>query len=287
MRINDQVLAVCPQCVRPSAQGHCNPVRGLGFPAEPLCTSPTRVLFSGRLFHPRPMWTRDAENDTRSLETALVDLSRLHYDGEIARVRQRVDILNQTTEVVMLVRYQYKIAFLLELKQETKEALREYQRAYDSLQRIKVTDGNAVEVKAVAGAIMAEICRLLFITQAPLDALGRFRNHLANYKQLQGPDDRLFLHYSWWSDQYRMFATLFEGAVSNGLGAIQTEHPGFYFRYAASHARTSQRLSSKLQGDKLPEVKLLEPVYVGQPVLLVDGKEIAAEEITLSHLAVR
>ena len=248
---------------------------------------------------------------------------------------------------------------------------REYQRAYDSLQRMNAQTGNTFEIKAVAGAIIAEICRLLFITQAPLDALSRFRIHLNNYKQLRGREDRLFQHSGWLSDQYvvctttdtrdhdasceymhlfaswkaymvcpaahslpetgryRAFARLFEGAVINGLGAIQvwpiqcalvglsvccwttfgcrncphvcvyvcvcsqiycarvqTEHPGFYYRYAATHARERKRLSDALCGGEHATVTQGEAVYVGQPVLIVYGKTLSPEETTLEHICV-
>lgn len=67
---------------------------------------------------------------------------------------------------------------------------------------------------------------------------------------------------------------------------VQTEHPGFYYRYAATHARERKRLSDALCGGEHATVTQGEAVYVGQPVLIVDGKTLSPEETTLEHICV-
>ena len=245
------------------------------------------------------------------LESAFFELSVSHYEGEIGRVRGRIDELSQTTETMMLVRYLYKIAFFHDMAGQRKEALRQYQQTYDTLQKLNGVAARNYEVKTLAGEIMGSVCSLLFATQAPLDALSRFRSHLATYRKSPGKADRRFQHAAWLASQYRLFGGLFEAAVANGLGVIQTEHPGFYYQFAADHARQRRDLCVELcaggggvdsrdgDGDGKSHLGLApaEALYVGQVAATVaadtsgaDGggsgqrRLLPPEEMTLEHL---
>lgn len=46
--------------------------------------------------------------------------------------------------------------------------------------------------------------------------------------------------------RFSHFGDLFEDAVQQGLNAIQTQHPGFYYQQAANHAANRKVLCYKL-----------------------------------------
>eukprot|EP00051_Salpingoeca_urceolata_P018517 m.260293 g.260293 ORF g.260293 m.260293 type:complete len:1229 (-) comp19214_c0_seq2:102-3788(-) len=213
------------------------------------------------------------KSTVQRLESAFVELSQVYYGEEQARVRQKIELLNPVTEVVMYIRYACKSAAFFELKTDLKAALREYQVAYKLIKEHKPAPLRLHETKVVAGVINAKVCSLLFRTQAPVDALKQFAQHVTFYKRLPGPDELAFLHWGFLAQQNYMFAEIFGEAVTQGLNAIQTEHPGFYFRHGAralvkrhecvqSVCRTDERARSAM------EFVHREPaVFVGQPAV--------------------
>lgn len=78
----------------------------------------------------------------------------------------------------MLVRYSTKIGYLNELRQNRQIALSSYQQAYTTLKDVKDAGLDPFEIRTVAGLLMAKICQLLFLLQAPRDALGFFADHI-------------------------------------------------------------------------------------------------------------
>lgn len=56
-------------------------------------------------------------------------------------------------------------------------------------------------------------------------------------------DDK-FCEVTFWvfAGRFQLFGEIFEEAIRIGLTAIQTQHPGFYFQQAASHAITRKQL---------------------------------------------
>ncbi|CAB0043416.1 unnamed protein product [Trichogramma brassicae] len=81
-----------------------------------------------------------------------------------------------------------------------------------------------------------ELCRLMFSLKLPKDAIAQFRSHTERFRTRTGPRELMFEHYAWLSSQYSTFAELFDEAIRQGLPAVQTQHPGYYFQLAATHA---------------------------------------------------
>lgn len=48
------------------------------------------------------------------------------------------------------------------------------------------------------------------------------------------------------SNQFSTFAELFDEAIRQGLPAVQTQHPGYYFQLAANHAGLRQSACKEL-----------------------------------------
>lgn len=56
----------------------------------------------------------------------------------------------------------------------------------------------------------------------------------------------MFEHHAWMSSQFSTFAELFDEAIRQGLPAVQTQHPGYYFQLAANHASLRQSACKEL-----------------------------------------
>lgn len=66
------------------------------------------------------------------------------------------------------------------------------------------------------------------------------------FKIRPGPPELIFEHHAWMSSQYSTFAELFDDAIRQGLPAVQTQHPGYYFQLAAKYASERQAASKEI-----------------------------------------
>ncbi|XP_042908520.1 trafficking protein particle complex subunit 11 [Parasteatoda tepidariorum] len=183
---------------------------------------------------------------TLRLQNAFYELAQTYYHHESRRIKNHKDHLNKTTHQLLFVRHQFKIAFLTELKQDIAMSLKNYKQAYANLMEVRASDTNMLEIKTVAGFINYKMCHLSFLNGAPLDAISQFRNHVDIFKNKVGHPELAFEHSAWMSKQFSHFGDLFEEAVQQGLAAIQTQHPGFYYQQAANHASNRKSLCYKL-----------------------------------------
>ncbi|KAK6637936.1 hypothetical protein RUM44_008358 [Polyplax serrata] len=170
------------------------------------------------------------------LENVLSDLAQNYYHQEIIQVKQHKDQLNKTTQQYLFVRHQFKLGFLSELKQDNHNASKYYNSAYTLLKGVRLSDTNIVEVKLIAGFIIYKVCYLMFKLNRPRDAISNFKFHIEYYKDKIGAKDLYFEHLNWLSKQYSAFGDIFNEAVKQGLNAVQTQHPGFYYQLAAQCA---------------------------------------------------
>ncbi|CAN7985414.1 unnamed protein product [Ixodes hexagonus] len=180
------------------------------------------------------------------LENAFLEITQGYYLNECKRVKAHKDFANKSTHQQLLIRHQFKIAFLHELKQDPGVAIRHYKMAYIDLGELKTTDLNILEVKTVAGFLNYKLCQLAFLQNIPLDAIHQFRKHVDVWKDRIGSPRLAFEHSAWLSKQFSQFGDLFEDAVRLGLTAIQTQHPGFYYQQAANHALARKEQALKL-----------------------------------------
>lgn len=194
------------------------------------------------------------------LETAFLEITQGYYLNECKRVKAHKDFANKNTHQQLLIRHQFKIGFLHELKQDPGVAIRHYKQAYVDLLELKTSDANILEVKTVAGILNYKLCQLAFVQNIPLDAIHQFRRHVDIFKDRLGNPRLAFEHCAWLSKQFAHFGELFEEAVSLGLTAIQTQHPGFYYQQAANHALARKDQAARLcrEVESPPEGNLLE-----------------------------
>ncbi|XP_021915999.1 trafficking protein particle complex subunit 11 isoform X2 [Zootermopsis nevadensis] len=173
---------------------------------------------------------------THRLENAFYDLAQNYYHHESRNIKAHRDHLNKTTHQYLFVRHLFKIGFLNELKQDGHTALKNYTQAYNNVLELRLVDTNALEVKTVAGFINYKLCKLMFQLSLPRDAIAQFRRHTDLFKNRIGPKNLVFEHHAWMSKQFCVFGDIFDEAIRQGLPALQTQHPGFYYQQAAQHA---------------------------------------------------
>ncbi|XP_043524770.1 trafficking protein particle complex subunit 11 isoform X1 [Frieseomelitta varia] len=185
------------------------------------------------------------------LESALYDLAQNFYHHEYRIVKGHKDQLNKTMEKNahkqhLFVRHQFKMAFLNELKQDQNLAQKHYTQAYNHLLEIPITDINVMEITTVACFINYKLCKVMFNLNIPKDAITQFRFHTDRFKTWIGPKELIFEHHAWMCSQFSTFAELFDDAIRQGLPAVQTQHPGYYFQSAAHHAGLRQTACKEL-----------------------------------------
>ncbi|XP_076233472.1 trafficking protein particle complex subunit 11 gry isoform X2 [Calliopsis andreniformis] len=183
---------------------------------------------------------------TSRLENALYDLAQSFYHHEYRIVKGHRDQLNKTVHQHLFVRHQFKMAFLNELKQDQNVSKKHYEQAYSNLLEIKMTDTNAMEIKTIACFINYKLCKIMFNLNVPKEAISQFRLHIDRFKLKTGPKELIFEHQAWMCSQFSTFAELFDEAIRQGLPAVQTQHPGYYFQLAAHHANLRQTACKEL-----------------------------------------
>ena len=177
---------------------------------------------------------------TFRLEHVFYELAQTFYHQEYKIIKNHREQLNKTVHQYLFVRHQFKMGFFNELKQDPITANKHYQQAYNNLLDVRLVDTNSSEIKTIASFINYKICRLLFSLKLPKDAITQFRNHVDRFKYQTGIKELMFEHHAWMSNQHSIFAELFDEAIRQGLPAVQTQHPGYYFQLAATHATRRQ-----------------------------------------------
>ena len=174
------------------------------------------------------------------LESTFFELAQKYYFAEIKVIDSHYRDMNKTTHQLLYARHQFKIAFFNEMMNEQKSsklALKHYNQCYQLIKDLRSYETNNLEIKLVAGLVNYKICHLSFMNSEPLEAINHFKKHISEYKSRFGSEELLFEHSAWLSHQYTWFGEIFQQAVNNGLNAIQTQHPGFYFYQASRYAR--------------------------------------------------
>lgn len=183
---------------------------------------------------------------THRLENAFYDLAQNYYHHEARNVKSHRDHLNKTTHQYLFVRHLFKMGFLNELKQDLHTAHKNYTQAYSNLLELRMVDTNTLELKTIAGFINYKLCRLMFQLSLPRDAIAQFRKHTELFKNRIGPKQLAFEHHAWMSKQFCVFGDIFDEAIRQGLPAVQTQHPGFYYQQAAQYSSDRKEASVNL-----------------------------------------
>ncbi|CAL4110444.1 unnamed protein product, partial [Meganyctiphanes norvegica] len=186
---------------------------------------------------------------TVRLETALSEIGWSFYLTEAKTVRGHKDFLNKTNHQLLFVRHQFKLGYLNELRNDPQTAIKHYAQCYHNCLELRYTDTNLHEIRIVASIVNYKICRLDFSLNLPRDAIAQFRKHIDLFRARTGPKEFIFEHYAWLSKQYQLFGDVFEEAVRNGLPAVQTQNPGFYYQQAAQYGALRRNTAAQVCKD--------------------------------------
>uniref|UniRef100_A0A1I7UJS1 Trafficking protein particle complex subunit 11 n=1 Tax=Caenorhabditis tropicalis TaxID=1561998 RepID=A0A1I7UJS1_9PELO len=182
--------------------------------------------------------TNSLQNFTLKLEAAFHELCQSFYQQRLKSIRSR-SIPNNSP--ALMVRQQFKLAFLSELRQDTHTALRNYRLAYDQC-KDTVEQWDAVDVfewRSVVGLLNYKMCELCFLHSTALESINQMRRHTSIFfSSAPGiyptPHLASIEHLLWKSKQCYQFAHLFEKSVISGLSALATLNPGTHLDQAAN-----------------------------------------------------
>lgn len=175
------------------------------------------------------------------LQNVFTEQAVLYYLNETKRIKNNKDTLNRPNYQLIQARHLIKVSFFHEIRKDIPTALKHYNMTYAQILDTKGV--NRHEIKILCGFINFKICQLSFRTGAPLDAIAQFERHVKQFKEFTEPTGLEFKHKQWLSHQFQFFGDLFNDAISAGLTALQTKHPGFYYLQAAHYIIERRRLS--------------------------------------------
>lgn len=183
------------------------------------------------------------------LETAFVELAKSYYGNCFRIVKTHREVLNKISHQPLIVCHQFKLGFYSEIRADQVFALKYYKQAYNSLIEIITNANNLHEIKTMASFLTYKICKLCFIANFPIDAIGHFKKHIEHFRNKFEPKLE-FEHRNWMSIQYSKFGTLFDQAVTAGLVPSLSQHPGYYFYEASCESIKRRKTAECLQLDE-------------------------------------
>ncbi|KAH9390206.1 Trafficking protein particle complex subunit 11 [Tyrophagus putrescentiae] len=185
------------------------------------------------------------------MEQVILELAKGYYLAQAKSVKAHKDQLNKSSQLYLSIRHEFKLAFFNEIRLINNTALGHYKNAYASLMEIRPSPLNLFEVKSIASLLNYKICRLAFYLNIPMDAISHFRKHIEIFQNRPPPPSVAasieFEHHGWLSDQFLVFAELFELAISTfSLAPSSSQHPGVYFFDASTHMLERRRAAAQV-----------------------------------------
>lgn len=135
-------------------------------------------------------------------------------------------------------------AWNYEFSNDNEVALRLYKTAFNNLLDInsQINSSSSVmhgvspfELRSIADYVNHQTCQIQFALQHPRESITQFKRYIDTFKQHTKSPEYAFEHSAWLSQQYLMFADQFHKAVTNGVKASKSQHPGYYYYEAAGH----------------------------------------------------
>lgn len=225
---------------------------------------------------------------TTRFKKFLWDSSLSHYKDEIDRLKKLKSRAHKElsgTFMELQVRYNFKLGFFSELRQDKESALNFYKKCYKEIQDPSIDPSITLDEKrAVADLVIHRIqCILLSAPHLLVklkEAIGTFKTHISMYKIPQAKIHPGFEIWKWLSEHFSRFGTLLESVPQEILEKDNYwTHPGFYFQVAGIYYIMRMRLSVE-DADCMQsvnnwksfiasaELRIKDPVYLGQPKAL-------------------
>ncbi|ULT98334.1 hypothetical protein L3Y34_000017 [Caenorhabditis briggsae] len=256
------------------------------------CSLSSKQLFILSADNLLPNSMSNLQNFSLKLEMAFHELCQVFYHQRLKTIRSR-SIPNNSPALV--VRQQFKLAFLSELRQDTHTALRNYRLAYDQCKdTVEQWDGvDVFEWRSVVGLLNYKMCELAFLHSTALEAINQMRRHATIFFS-SAPGIYPTPHLAsvelllWKSKQCYQFAHLFERSVASGLSALATLNPGTHLDQAAGiyAAANTEILALKRNSPQNvpypnpdPLAKASSTVFFGQRPWRVNCEGLASAEV--------
>ncbi|KAI8996802.1 Gryzun, putative trafficking through golgi-domain-containing protein [Pilobolus umbonatus] len=199
-----------------------------------------------------PASTSELQEFVNSLYRALYEPALQFYSNRIKKLRKKKSRLPSPNNIYKapldfsstspqplpvsgwIARYDFKISFFYECRQEIDLALRSYEATYNTLLTMLEPKPSGIygpmiwkahskrwkEARALADCINIKLCRFYLYLNDPTAALDRLNTHLhmfQSYASVWGIGGETFEYWSWHSLQYQIFADIIDAAVSAGF----------------------------------------------------------------------
>ncbi|CAA0841573.1 Unknown protein [Striga hermonthica] len=227
------------------------------------------------------------------LWTAFADLANTYYRDEGRKIKMRLE-KKSFSSLELNIRYCFKVAVYAEFQRDWSEALKMYEDAYHALRELVGTSTRMppiqrlVEIKTIAEQLHFKMSTLLLHGGKVAEAIVWFRQHIANYRRLEGAPEVIFLHWEWLSRQYLVFAQLLETSSASvmtfpSMASVPSDkpterefQPAYYYQLAASYLKKkniclefSLSMSEDIPADGSAE-SVVASVYHGQFARLLE-----------------
>lgn len=110
---------------------------------------------------------------------------------------------------------------------------------------------NLVEIRSIADFLNFKLCQLQFSLNHAREAITQFRKFIDTFKYHTKDADYAFEHSAWLSQQYSLFADLFEEAIVRGVKASKLQHPGYYYLEVAMQMIERRKNLTEYTNDSL------------------------------------
>lgn len=217
----------------------------------------------------------------KKLSKIVRELSSTYYISQGRRLKN-IEKMIRPMDVILVARYNFKVAFYYEFQNLFSKALKHYQQCYVALLNLKDSDDDDFfdEIKAVAEMANFKICSILLKTGEVKSAAQHIRGYMDAFRNAVA--SRLWKHYSWMSDQYVIYAQLL--TIYSINQSFTDSDRSFYYHNAAMYTLKRQRSfrSSKtklmesasvvdIMSSKFFGMKIIPSKYLGRPPDLYDS----------------
>lgn len=206
-----------------------------------------------------------------------------HYKDEIERLKKLKSRAHKELSgnyIELQIRYNFKLGYYSELRQDKEAALIFYKKSYKELQENALDSVQIEEKRGVADLILHRIQCILLTPPHMLgrlkEAISVFKVHITSYKMGKSKIHSDFDNWRWLSEHFSRFGGLLEKIPAEIYEKDNFwTHPGFYFKVAGIYYIMRMRFSVEdpefLQSVQNWQgfiasagLRIKDPVYIGQ-----------------------
>jgi hypothetical protein len=207
-----------------------------------------------------------------------------HYKDEIDRIKKLKSRAQKELSgnfIELHIRYNFKLGYYSELRQDKESALNFYKKSYKELQENSLEATTQIEERRSVADLIVHRMQCLLLSPPHLlgrlkEAISTFKSHVFIYKILQTKSSPQFELWKWLSEHFSRFGTLLEKVPAEIYEKDNFwTHPGFYFTAAGIYYMI--RMKTTIEDPEFMQsfqnwqsfvasanLRIKDPVYIGK-----------------------